>query len=207
MVLSEPLTIIIKDLCKYYQADKGIKAVNATFRSGVLNIIIGENGSGKSTLLKCLMGLVSYQGEIIKRRHRIGYAPEHYVMPLRMTVHEFLYSIGRIKGIDVDTLGQNTMDYLHYFDLLDVMHQPIGRLSNGMRQKVNLLQAFVHEPKIIILDEPLAALDQLFVPKVIHLIKSKMNDALVIVSTHMPKHFKTKKKQLFRFVEGQLYVD
>lgn len=207
VVLSEPMTITIKEVSKIYQRQKGIRSVNATFKSGVLNIIVGDNGSGKSTLLKCVMGLVSYQGQIIKRRHRIGYAPEHYVMPLRMTVFEFLHSIGRIKGMDKDTLHQNTLDYLAYFDLLEVMHQPIGRLSNGMRQKVNLLQAFVHEPKIIILDEPLAALDKAFIPKMIALIQARMLASLIVISTHMPNQFKTKKKQLFRFVAGHLYAD
>jgi ABC-type multidrug transport system ATPase subunit len=73
-----------------------------------------------------------------------------------------------------------------------------------MRQKVNLMQAFIHEPKIIILDEPLAALDKGCVPKVVKLIKELAKSSLVIVSTHHLNYFRTKKKKVFYFKDGEL---
>ena len=177
----ENLSITIEEVSKKYKRDVGISNINTKFESGVLNIIVGDNGSGKSTLFKCIMGLVNYEGKIIKRKHRIGYAPEEYVMPLNLTVVEFLISIGRIKGINKDDLEQNVIDYLEYFELLDYKNLTIGKLSNGMKQKVNLIQAFIHEPKILILDEPLAAIDIDIRPKIIDLIKEKSKDSLVII--------------------------
>ncbi|MBI9009715.1 MAG: ABC transporter ATP-binding protein [Tenericutes bacterium] len=200
----ENLSITINEVTKEYRRNTGIMKVTTKFESGILNILVGDNGSGKSTLFKCIMGLCNYNGEIIKRKHRIGYAPEEYVMPLHLTVLDFLRSIGRIKGINSDDLDQNVLDYLAFFELLDYKNKTISKLSNGMRQKVNLMQAFVHEPKIIILDEPLAALDKESIPKVVKLIKEKAKTSLVVVSTHHLNYFRTNKKKLYYFKDGML---
>lgn len=204
---SENISITINDVTKQYVRQKGIHHISTYFESGKLNVIIGENGSGKSTLLKCIMGLVEFKGKIDKQKYRIGYAPEEYVMPLSMTVIEFLYSIGRIKNVREEDLNERTIDYLSFFDLLDYKHKKIGSLSNGMRQKINLLQAFIHNPKILILDEPLAALDQDSIPKIVKLIKDTSKTSLVVVSTHQLHKFRTKNKILYRFSEGRLIHD
>jgi len=200
----ENLSITIKEVTKEYKRNTGINKISTKFESGILNILVGDNGSGKSTLFKCIMGLCNYNGKIIKRKHRIGYAPEEYVMPLHLTVIDFLKSIGRIKGLNSDDLDQNVIDYLRFFELEEYKHKPISKLSNGMRQKVNLIQAFIHEPKIIILDEPLAALDKGCVPKVVKLIKELSKSSLVIVSTHHINYFRTNKKKVFYFKDGEL---
>lgn len=207
MEFYENLCITIKEVSKQYNANKGIEDVSTTFKAGVLNIIVGENGSGKSTLFKCIMGLVSYKGQIIKRRHRIGYAPEEYVMPLHMTIVDFLDSIGRIKGMKGDELDENVTWYLDFFHLTPYRNKTIQSLSNGMRQKVNLMQAFIHEPKVIILDEPLAALDKAIIPDVVKLIKAKAKNQLVIVSTHNPGAFQARNKHVYRFQSGKLIND
>lgn len=198
------LSITIKEVSKEYRSNLAIDKVNTSFSSGTLNIIIGENGSGKSTLLKCIMGLVKYNGKIEKKKHRIGYAPEEYVMPLNMSLMDFLKSIGKIKGMNGDDLDQNVKDYLEFFDLNKYKNKPISSLSNGMRQKVNLMQAFIHEPKVLILDEPLAAIDKESIPKIVNLIKAKSKENLVVVSTHHPKYFKSSKKRLYYFQKGKL---
>ncbi|MCK4551899.1 MAG: ABC transporter ATP-binding protein [Tenericutes bacterium] len=201
------ISITINEVTKEYNKGKGIKAVSTLFESGILNLVVGENGSGKSTLFKCIMGLVSYSGSINKRKIKMGYAPEEYVMPLRMSVVDFLYSIGRIKGLDRDLINNNLETYLRYFDLYPYKNKLIGSLSNGMRQKLNLMQAFVHEPKIIILDEPLAALDEDTIHKVIKIIKEKAKTKLVVVSTHQPNKFKCRNKRIYRFEKGNLIND
>lgn len=81
------------------------------------------------------MGLTKYQGNIVKRRLRIGYAPEEYIMPLNMTVIDFLYSIGRIKGYPKYELNENVKYYLNYFNINNYEHKYIKELSHGMRQK------------------------------------------------------------------------
>ncbi|XMB72394.1 ABC transporter ATP-binding protein [Mycoplasmatota bacterium WC30] len=203
----ENIYITINEVSKEYSNKAGIRSVSTSFEAGKVNLVIGDNGSGKSTLFKCIMGLVSYQGKIVKRKLRIGYAPEEYVMPLNMSVLDFLYSIGKIKGINSYDLDRNVIDYLDFFELYKYKNKTISTLSNGMRQKVNLMQAFIHEPKIIILDEPLAALDQDTIPKVVDLIKSKARTSLVVVSTHQPNQFKFKNKKIYRFESGILLDD
>ncbi len=203
----ENIAITINEVTKEYGVKKGIYQVNTEFEAGFLNLVVGDNGSGKSTLFKCIMGLVSYKGTITKRRLRIGYAPEEYIMPMNLTVVDFLYSIGRIKGYPREELSENVKYYLNFFDLTNCRNKLIGSLSHGMRQKVNLMQAFIHEPKIIILDEPLASLDKVIVPKVVNLIKEKAKNQLVVVSTHNPARFNVKKRRIYSFKEGILTLD
>ncbi len=203
----ENIYITINEVSKEYNNKTGLKCVSTCFEAGKVNLVIGDNGSGKSTLFKCIMGLVSYKGKITKRKLRIGYAPEEYVMPLNMSVLDFLRSIGRIKGINSEELDQNVLDYLELFDLHNYRNKTISTLSNGMRQKINLMQAFIHEPKILILDEPLAALDQDTIPKVVELIKNKAKTSLVVVSTHQPNKFRFKSKKVYRFESGCLLDD
>lgn len=200
----ENLSITIKEVTKEYRKNTGINKVTTRFESGILNVLVGDNGSGKSTLFKCIMGLCNYNGQIVKRKHRIGYAPEEYVMPLHLTVIDFLWSIGRIKGVSSEDLDQNVVDYLRFFELEEYKNISISKLSNGMRQKVNLMQAFIHEPKILILDEPLVALDKDSVPKVVKLIKDKSKSSLVVLSTHNLNYFKAGKKKVFCFKDGKL---
>lgn len=199
----ENISITINDVTKEYTNHTGIKHINTIFQAGVLNIIVGENGSGKSTLLKCMMGLVSYKGTIKKKKYLIGYAPEDYVLPAHMTVKEFLISIGRIKYSNRYELNQRVKDYIEYFGLTNYLNKPISKLSNGMRQKVNLIQAIIHDPKIIILDEPLAALDEAMRPKVIKLVKELAKEKLIIITTHHPKRF-IGKKVMYQFTNGLL---
>ncbi len=201
---SERLSIVIEEVSKDYGSKKGIHDISTTFTSGQLNVIIGENGSGKSTLFKCIMGLINYSGRIKRRRVRIGYAPEEYILPLNMTVVDFLWSIGRIKGTMRDDLDQNMRYYLDFFGLKGYENHLIGKLSHGMRQKVNLIQAFVHDPRILILDEPTTALDKEMTSKIIKLIKERSRENLVIISTHHPQSFTTRNRRVLCIKEGRL---
>lgn len=201
------LSIVINDVTKEYGKQKGIYDISTVFEQGRLNIITGANGSGKSTLLKCIMGLVNYQGEIIKRRVRIGYAPEEYIMPLHMTVIDFLWSIGRIKGMNRDDLDVNLGNYLDFFGISDYRNRPIAKLSHGMRQKVNLVQALAHEPRIILLDEPLTGLDSSTIEKLVVLLKEKAKTSLILVSTHNPNKFPARNISLYHFEQGRLKIE
>ena len=198
------ISITIYELTKQYAKDKGIHDINVTFQAGTLNLVVGHNGSGKSTLFKCIMGLCNYHGSVIKRRVRIGYAPEDYNMPTNMTVMDFLISIGRVKGGNTHELKDIARYYLDMFDLDALRNQYIRTLSHGMRQKVNLLQAFVYEPKILLLDEPLIALDQDIIPKVVQLIQKIAKHSLVLVSTHHPGRFGSRNKKIYRMAAGTM---
>lgn len=202
---SSTIVIEIKEVSKKYHNKSGIQNINAKFTSGQLNLLVGKNGSGKTTLLKCIMGVVRYQGKIIKNRFVIGYAPEDYVMPYFMSVNDFLRSIGKIKDCKISSLENEISELLDYFGLTEYANRHFGALSNGMRQKVNLIQAFLNRPKTIILDEPLHGLDQESQRKIMKLIKERVKESLVLISTHYPELYKTRKKSLYMMEEGVLY--
>lgn len=198
------LSITINDVTKMYRHNHGIRNISTKFEEGVLNIVVGENGSGKSTLFKCIMGLVDFKGTIIKRKYRIGYAPEDYLMPKSMTVLDFLMSIGRIKREEDVNINSKVRYYLEFFDLLEYKNKVIGTLSNGMKQKINLMQAFIHDPKVIILDEPLVSLDHDTAEKVVKLINQHAKSKLMVISTHQKNKFKTRNKKYYYFENGCL---
>ena len=201
-MLSTSINISINDLTKYYNHKVGIKNINAEFKSGKLNILTGENGSGKSTLIKCVMKQVKYEGEVLKKKYRIGYAPENYIMPDFMTTYEFLKAIGRIKDLVYDYLDIELEEYLDFFDLKHKVNEPIRNLSNGMKQKINIIQALLNQPKIIILDEPLIGLDFNSQKKLIKKIIDLSKNQLVIISTHHPEKFNTSRKIIYNFKKG-----
>jgi ABC-2 type transport system ATP-binding protein len=153
------------------------------------------------------MGTLRFQGEIIRKKTAIGYAPEDYVMPYYMSVRDFLESIGKIRDVESKRLKQEIDDHLNFFDMKSYEHRSFGALSNGMRQKVNLIQAFLNRPKTILLDEPLHGLDEESQKKVLKLVKSRLKDCLIIVSTHYPEHFKTRNKRVYQMIDGRLFIE
>ncbi len=201
---SESLSINIKNLNKSYSRDKGIFDINIKIESGQLNLITGKNGSGKSTLLKCIMKLVSYHGKIEKRRWRIGYAPEEYVMPDFMTVNEFLYSMGRIKGLDRYSYKEYSADFYKIFNIEKYQNKTIKSLSNGTKQKINLIQALIHEPRILIFDEPLVALDYSTQDWLIKYLTELSKTKLIIISTHRPEKFNSRNKKTYIIADGRI---
>ncbi len=199
------IDIEVEGLTKRYRHQRGVEGLNVKFTSEKLNLVVGENGSGKSTLFKCIMGLVRYEG-LIKRpiTSHIGYAPEEYVMPDYMSVYEFLYNLGKIRRIESKSCQKEIDSFLCLFGIESQKHRSIGSLSNGMKQKVNLIQAFLNKPAVILLDEPLRALDQES-QKILHeLIESRRTETLMIITTHELDRFKSKNKQVFVIREGKI---
>ncbi len=201
---SQGISINIDNVTKHYQKNKGIANVTTRFEGGYLNLLTGENGSGKTTLLKCIMGLVKYNGSIKRNYSKIGYAPEQFVMPSFMTVSDFLKCIGRVKCGTTQLTSSYLNENMAFFELKEAFHMPIGALSNGMKQKVNLLQSMIHQPKILLLDEPLASLDKDSQTKVIETILAMSKENLVIVSTHHPERFKNRNRRVYHIENGNL---
>ncbi|MDD3841869.1 MAG: ABC transporter ATP-binding protein [Candidatus Izemoplasmatales bacterium] len=205
MMSSRPhIAIEMEKVSKKYGTKTAIQNINIIFESETLNLLVGTNGSGKSTLLKCIMGLVHYDGTIKKRHFRIGYAPEEYVMPYFMSIRSFLENVGSFHEDSKEHLTKEINLHLDYFDLRQSEHKPIGKISNGMRQKVNLIQAFLHHPKILLLDEPLSALDIDTQGKAMGLIRERMTESLIIVSTHSPEKYKFRRKRICVMVNGTI---
>ena len=207
MNASPELIITIDDLKKVYRHNTGILGISTFFSPGLLNLLIGGNGSGKTTLLKCIMGLVRYEGKIHKSKGVIGYAPEKYVMPEFMTINDFLVSIGRIRQDHAKRIPEYLQEYCDLLSLSNVMDKPIGKLSNGMKQKVNLLQAFIGKPRIYLFDEPLSSLDGKMKKVIVKIMFRLCRENIVIVSTHYPECFRSHTKRIYEIESGVLLRD
>ena len=204
MQSSQLISITISNVTKKYGKCYALRSLSANFVPGRLNLLIGENGSGKTTLLKCIMGLVRYEGSISVMAGKIGYAPEQYVMPSFMRVIDFLCSLGRVREKDHQRIDERIPELLSIFDFKSLSKRMIGGLSNGMKQKVNLLQALVHDPEILILDEPLHGLDLDSQRQFVELLKKLAKQKLIIVSTHYPERFRSKTLKTYLLTNGEI---
>ncbi|MCY9512535.1 ATP-binding cassette domain-containing protein [Paenibacillus apiarius] len=146
----------------------------------------GANGSGKSTLLRIIAGLsLPSSGKIKRGTHgklNIGFAPERFPR-LRLTPHEYLYSMGMIQGMAEKEVRERMSQLLTLFGLEEASHRRISTFSKGMMQKVNLMQAVLHPPDLLILDEPLSGLDAASQTELVQLLQQLKQQGLAIILT------------------------
>jgi ABC-2 type transport system ATP-binding protein len=158
-------------LTKYYSGIPAIRNVTFSVQPGQVLGYLGPNGSGKSTTVKLLTGLleptsgdityngVSIQDQLIEYRRILGYVPEEAHVYSYLTGPEFLALIGRLRFIPERVLQRRIAELLEVWGLTDARHTQIASYSKGMRQKVLISAALLHNPRILILDEPDAGLD------------------------------------------------
>ena len=163
--------ISIENLTKKYDGLVALNNVSLKVGSGEIVGLIGPNGAGKTTLMKIVVGIlkptsgtVSVSGhDVVKEpeaaKRLIGYVPENPSLYTALTVSEFLRFVGKIRGVPDGTLEGKIADSLQTFTLLDKSSSLVGSLSKGMKQKLALMAATLHDPDVLILDEPLTALD------------------------------------------------
>lgn len=124
--------------------------------------LLGSNGSGKSTLLRIICGLLIPSSGEVNKKHgkdiRISYVPERFPK-LRLTPKEYLLSMGRIQGMNIDSLNTRVVELIEQFGLIEASSARMNHFSKGMLQKVNIMQALLTQPDLIVLDEPLSGLD------------------------------------------------
>ena len=163
--------ISIEALTKNYDALVALNNVSLTVGPGEIVGLIGPNGAGKSTLMKIVVGIlrptsgrVRISGHDVVQepeaaKKLVGYVPENPSLYTALTVSEFLRFVGKIRGVRDEDLEAKTSGSLKTFSLLDKADSLVGSLSKGMKQKVALIAATLHDPDVLILDEPLTALD------------------------------------------------
>ena len=163
--------ISIKNLRKNYGEKQVLKGINLDIYPGQVIGYIGPNGAGKSTTVKILIGLISdFEGDvfmydknikddIISIKSQIGYVPENAEIYDVLTPLEYLDFIGKLYGMEEEAIATRATKLLTAFGIGVNADQRMDTFSKGMRQKVLLISGFIHNPKIIILDEPLSGLD------------------------------------------------
>ncbi len=163
--------IVIENLTKRYGDLTALDSVSLKIGSDQVFGLLGPNGAGKSTLLKTLVGIlkptsgtISVKGyDIVKdpemAKRIVGYLPENPSLYTGLTTQEFLEFVGKIRAVDDDRLGREIPEALKSFSLEEKRNSLVGSLSKGMKQKVAIIATSLHTPEVLVLDEPLTALD------------------------------------------------
>ena len=189
------MSIIVNNISKLYGSQKALN--NVSFEIGKNEIVgfLGPNGAGKSTMMKILTCYIpSTQGsakvcgfdtneQSIEVRKQIGYLPEHNPLYLDMYVKEFLEFIGNLYK--VKNVKERVKEMIETTGLQIEQNKKIGALSKGYRQRVGLAQAIIHDPKVLIMDEPTTGLDPNQLEEIRELIKKLGKEKTVMLSTHI----------------------
>ena len=191
------LTIDVQQLWKSYEGKPALQGLALDARAGEIVGLIGPNGAGKTTTLKILVGLLRPDYGVVRVRGHdvladptsyktdVGYMPEAPTLPEYLTPDEFLGYVGRIRNLPRERLALRTRELLTILDLAPKADETIASLSKGMKAKLAFAAAIIHDPSILILDEPLIGID----PAGQHLLKERLMGiaragGTVLVSTH-----------------------
>jgi ABC-2 type transport system ATP-binding protein len=196
--------IQVENLTKRYGPTLAVSDVSFDVQKGEILGFLGPNGAGKTTTMRIITGFLSPSSgrvrvagydvaeEPIEAKKCLGYLPENPPVYTDMTVNEYLAFVGRIKGVPRSELKKRIGEVAEKCSIADVQHRQIGKLSKGYRQRVGLAQALIHNPEVLILDEPTAGLDPKQIIETRELIKSLAGQHTVILSTHiLPEVSKT----------------
>ncbi len=195
--MTNSLMIEVTNLTKRYAGNTAVSGLSFSVERGEIVGLLGPNGAGKSTtmrILSCFLPATSGTARVAgfdvftqadEVRRRIGYMPENNPLHQEMRVREFLKFRARLKGLSVRRSRERVDTVLQQCGLTDVQKKIIGHLSKGYRQRVGLADALVHEPELIILDEPTIGLDPNQIRSVRQLIKDLGRTHTVLISTHI----------------------
>ena len=211
--------ISVKNLSKFYDHFKAVDNLSFDIAPGNIVGFLGPNGAGKSTTMKMLTGfLPPSEGEIfIKERsidsdakaiqRDIGYLPEGAPAYGDMTVWQFLHFIADVRRLKGSHRKERLYDVIHRVELGDVLNRPIDNLSKGFKRRVGLAQAILHDPDILILDEPTDGLDPNQKHHVRQLIEDLSREKIVIISTHILEEVAAVCNRVMIIADGQLRFD
>src|SRR5262245_29136955 len=186
-----------RELTKTFGPVRALDAVSFEIDEGITGVL-GSNGAGKSTTLKLFLGLLdpdSGSAEVLghdprvspEYRTRLRYAPEHDCLPRAVSAAEFLAYLAQISGLPPTPARLRASDVLRHVGLFEERYRPMGTYSTGMKQRVKLAQALVHDPVLAFLDEPTAGLDPLGRRDMLELIRRVGREfgISIVISTHL----------------------
>jgi ABC-2 type transport system ATP-binding protein len=189
--------ITVQDLTKRYARTTAVDHISFSVSKGDIVGFLGPNGAGKTTTMRMLTcffpptsGTATVAGfnvfeQPLEVKKRIGYLPEAPPLYLEMETIEYLRFVGRLKGLSGAELEKRVVYVLDRCAVADVKTKLLGKLSKGYRQRVGLAQAIIHNPDVLILDEPTAGLDPKQINETRDLIRSLAGDHTIILSTHI----------------------
>ncbi|MDD2985008.1 gliding motility-associated ABC transporter ATP-binding subunit GldA [Flavobacterium sp.] len=209
------MSIEVKNITKIYGAQKALDAVSFSVNKGDIVGLLGPNGAGKSTLMKILTSyVIADEGsafvnelDVVNAKHAVqkivGYLPEHNPLYLDMYVREYLAFNASIYKVAASRI----QDVIELTGLTAESHKKIGQLSKGYRQRVGLATALLHNPEVLILDEPTTGLDPNQLVEIRELIKNIGKDKTVILSTHIMQEVEAICDRVIIINKGKIVTD
>lgn len=210
--------IEIRNVTKKYGQHTAVDDVSMSVSAGETMGLLGPNGAGKTTLMRMITGyLPPTSGEVLvagfdmyeqpdEVKKRVGYLPEHPPIYLDMTVKEYLGFAGEIHGLEGSALKEGIEKAADYCGISDKLGRLAGNLSKGYRQRVGLAQALIHDPEILILDEPTVGLDPRQVIEIRGLISGLGKNRTVLLSSHILQEVKAVCTSVAIIHNGRLLV-
>jgi ABC-2 type transport system ATP-binding protein len=186
--------IEISGLKKSFKGSAVIKGLNFKLEKGKCIALLGPNGAGKTTTLRMLSGLMKpSEGEISFNvaykdrdiRHLIGYLPQFPVFYDWMTGFEFLVYVGKLGGLSSKEAKSRSLELLELVGILGAKNRRVGKYSGGMKQRLGIAQAIIHHPQLVMLDEPVSALDPFGRREVLELLERLKKQTTILFSTHI----------------------
>lgn len=211
--------ISVQNISKYFAAVPALKDISFEIPQGELVGFLGPNGAGKTTLMRILTcylpptkGTAAIAGHDVMResllaRRKIGYLPENPPLYPDMTVRGYLKFAAQLKGVEPRQLRSTIDRVLEECSLTQAQSQTIATLSKGYKQRVGLAQATVHDPEVLILDEPTNGLDPLQIQQVRESIKNLEHKRTVIVSTHILSEIELIVQRIIIINAGRIVAD
>ena len=213
------MAISVNQLTKTYGSQTAVNKITFSVEKGQILGFLGPNGAGKSTTMKILAGYISstsgeaqLDSDVITvdsliTKSKIGYLPEHNPLYLEMYVTEYLNFVGGMFGLKGTVLKEKVAKVIEMVGLMPEKHKKIEQLSKGYRQRVGLAQALIHDPEVLILDEPTTGLDPNQLVEIRKLIKEVGKNKTIILSTHIMQEVEAICDRVIIINKGNLVAD
>ena len=213
------MDVIVENLTKSFENQKAVDSISFQAKRGEILGFLGPNGAGKTTTMKIMAGLLtpdfwnitfgdySIGKQAGKIKHIIGYLPERNPLYNEMNVIDFLFFISKLHNIPKYKITSRVLDMIRLCGLDNDKHKQIGELSKGFRQRVGIAQALIHDPEVVILDEPTTGLDPNQIFGIRKIIKEIGEEKTVILSSHILSEIETTCDQVMIMSNGKIVAN
>lgn len=209
------MALKVESLSKTFGKQKALNKINISIEKGEIVGLLGPNGAGKSTLMKTIVGALkveegtvaldgfSVEKSPLQAKKKIGFLPENNPLYLEMFVKEYLYFIAQVHGLS----KQRIEEVVAQVGLTPEVNKKIKQLSKGYRQRVGLAQAIIHQPELLILDEPTNGLDPNQIIEIRNVIKEIGKQKTIIFSTHIMQEVEALCTRIILINKGEIIQD
>ena len=211
--------IKVENLSKFYGDVKAVKSINFELNDGEIVGFLGANGAGKSTTLKVMTGYLTpttgnvyvndldIQSNTLEIQKQIGYLPELNPLYSEMRVYDLLEFTGNIRNITGKAFKNSLARVVEQCGLKGVIHRMVSECSKGYKQRIGLACAMIHDPKILIFDEPVTGLDPNQIVEIRNLIKDLGTEKLVLMSSHILQEIQATVNRIIIIHKGEIVAD